>query len=104
MGKLRGRLDPSEVKRALADEQQRDEPSEPFHSPFAAARARLEKLVPAPSKPPGKATAADRLRDRAGKKLEEPSELAKVRAAHKAARQALAEAIKPLRRPARRDD
>lgn len=110
MGKQRGRLDPDEVKRAIAEEQAAKakgaakgtvDPSEPggrFYNPFEAARAKLERVVPV-APPRGKASASERLRDRKTQKPGEPSELAKVRAAHKAARAALAEAVKPLRRP-----
>ena len=100
MGKQRGRLDPGEVKRALAAAAHHDDtaPAEPFNSPFAAVRAQLEKLVPAPPPPGSKPTVAERLRKRAAQRPSEPSELARVRAERRAERTALAEAVKPLHR------
>lgn len=99
MARQRGRLDPGEVKRAMAEEQSGAHAEAPFHSPFAAARGQLEKLVP--SQP----AAGERQRRRAERSppatREEPSELARVRAAHKAAREALARSVAPIRRPGR---
>ena len=94
MAQKHGRLDPEEVKRAMAAEAGATEPEAPFNSPFAAARAQLEKLAVRERAP----TAAERRAARAGEKREEPSELARVRAAHRAARQALTDAVKPVRR------
>lgn len=88
MAKRRGRLDPSEVKQAMRREEA--PPETPFHSPFAALRGELEKLAP-------KRKAAT-VRVRQPVKPAEPSELARLRAAHKAEREALAEAVRPLRR------
>ena len=105
MGKLRGRLDPGEVKRAIADEERAATPTAPFHSPFAAARAQLEKVLPPASKSTGKASLSERMAQRAVQRPKEPSELARVRAEHRAHRAALAEAIQPQRRErARRGD
>lgn len=88
MTKRRARLDPSEVKQALRNEEA--PPEVPFHSPFAALRGELEKLAPKKKPTP-------RVR-RPEKPPIEPSELAKLRAARKAERDALAEAVRPLRR------
>jgi hypothetical protein len=101
MGKHRGRLDPGEIKRAIADEEQAGAPAEPFHSPFAAARAQLEALAVKPQ-PKGRKPAAERLRERAGERRSEPSALGKLRAERRAAREALAEAVKPIVRHPRR--
>lgn len=99
MSRSRPRLDPKEVKDAIAAAQPAAPPPA-FHSPFAAAAADLQKLVPQTKKP----KLADRLRERATKPKTEPTALGRARAENKAARESLAAMVKPLHRAKRGDD
>ena len=106
MSTRKPRLAPEEVREILENEKARGESKSPqsttpFHSPFAALKDDLQKLVPK------KRTAAQRLRGRAEEppaKRAEPSELAKARARARAAREELAAAVKPVRRAKKGDD
>ena len=104
MGKHKGRLDPDEVKRAIAAERAAAAPAEPFHSPFLAARARLDQLVPTPRPRAGKASLAERLDERTRQRPPAPTDFAVLRAQRKAERTSLAEAVKPIVRRRRLAD
>jgi hypothetical protein len=93
MGKNRGRLDPGEVKRALAKQAGEPPPEPVFDNPFAAAFDQLSKLKLKPA-PRGRPAPTER----AQRKADSPSPLAEKRAQNLAARKALAEAVKPVRR------
>jgi hypothetical protein len=88
MAQKRVRLSPEEVKAQLEAER-REAPGGPapaFFNPFAEALAGLKGK--SPRKPPAR------------KPAPEPTPLAEARARHKAARDALANSVKPLRRSA----
>jgi hypothetical protein len=87
MAKRRGRLDPDEVKRELREAEERTRPDPGFHNPFADAADRLSQVK---VKPPSRE-----------RRRVEPSVLAEARARHKAAREALAAAVRPKVRPGR---
>ena len=88
MAQKRVRLSPEEVKAEL-EAKRREAPGGPspaFFNPFAEALAGLKGK--SPRKPPPR------------KPAPEPTPLAEARARHKAAREALANSVKPLRRSA----